>query len=183
MAQTCVFSQEARFRNRFPAPDRRAFSRPLHDPSSLLHRLHENQELRSIRPLRIDSGTMASRSAAEPSENRLTAVGPPSEASMWSLRRMRGIGRARRQDVIFTGNGDFRVLVTAISRRGVHATIVSPLATTPRVVSNVLRREADAFLDFSRPEDEGWKDRVTENRTLTPFRTAEDLTRAGSASG
>jgi uncharacterized LabA/DUF88 family protein len=60
------------------------------------------------------------------------------------------IEAAKRMDrmVLFTGDGDFRVLVEAIQRRGVHVTVVSTLRTKPQILSDELRRQADAFIDL-----------------------------------
>lgn len=60
------------------------------------------------------------------------------------------IEAAKRVDrvVLFTDDGDFRVLVEAIQRRGVHVTVVSTLRGKPPIVSDELRRQADAFIDL-----------------------------------
>jgi uncharacterized LabA/DUF88 family protein len=50
--------------------------------------------------------------------------------------------------VLFTGDGDFRMLVAAAQRRGVHVTVVSTLRTKPPMMSDELRRQADAFLEL-----------------------------------
>jgi uncharacterized LabA/DUF88 family protein len=46
--------------------------------------------------------------------------------------------------VLFSGDGDFRPLVEAVQRRGVHVTVVSPLS----MISDELRRKADVFIDL-----------------------------------
>src|ERR1700728_48559 len=46
--------------------------------------------------------------------------------------------------VLFSGDGDFRPLVEAVQRRGVHVTVVSPLS----MISDELRRQADVFVDL-----------------------------------
>jgi uncharacterized LabA/DUF88 family protein len=51
--------------------------------------------------------------------------------------------------VLFSGDGDFRPLLKAMQRRGVHVTVVSTLATQPAMVADELRRQADAFLDLA----------------------------------
>jgi uncharacterized LabA/DUF88 family protein len=51
--------------------------------------------------------------------------------------------------VLFSGDGDFRPLLKAVQRRGVHVTVVSTLATQPAMVADELRRQADAFLDLA----------------------------------
>jgi uncharacterized LabA/DUF88 family protein len=48
------------------------------------------------------------------------------------------------QIVLFSGDGDFRSLLEAVQRRGVHVTVVSTLTT----MSHELRRQADIFIDL-----------------------------------
>ncbi|UPJ50770.1 NYN domain-containing protein [Bradyrhizobium sp. 200] len=51
--------------------------------------------------------------------------------------------------VLFSGDGEFRSLLEAVQRRGVHVTVVSTLASQPPMVADELRRQADAFLDLA----------------------------------
>jgi uncharacterized LabA/DUF88 family protein len=51
--------------------------------------------------------------------------------------------------VLFSGDGDFRPLLEAVQRRGVHVTVVSTLASQPPMVADELRRQADVFLDLA----------------------------------
>jgi uncharacterized LabA/DUF88 family protein len=50
--------------------------------------------------------------------------------------------------VLFSGDGDFRVLVEALQRRGRKVSVVSTLATQPSMISDELRRQADQFIDL-----------------------------------
>ena len=50
--------------------------------------------------------------------------------------------------VLVTGDGDFRSVVEAVQRRGVHVTVVSTLRTSPPMVADDLRRQADAFVEL-----------------------------------
>ncbi|MDF2996941.1 MAG: hypothetical protein K0R27_2578 [Xanthobacteraceae bacterium] len=50
--------------------------------------------------------------------------------------------------VIFSGDGDFRSLVEAIQRKGVRVSVVSTVHTQPPMISDDLRRQADAFIDL-----------------------------------
>ena len=56
--------------------------------------------------------------------------------------------------VLFSGDGDFRRLVEAIQRKGVRVSVVSTVRTSPPMVADELRRQADHFveLDEIRPE-------------------------------
>jgi uncharacterized LabA/DUF88 family protein len=50
--------------------------------------------------------------------------------------------------VLFSGDGDFRSLVEAMQRRGVRVTVISTLASTPPMIADELRRQADVFVDL-----------------------------------
>jgi uncharacterized LabA/DUF88 family protein len=50
--------------------------------------------------------------------------------------------------VLFSGDGDFRCLVEAIQRKGVRVTVVSTFRSSPPMVADELRREADEFIDL-----------------------------------
>jgi len=50
--------------------------------------------------------------------------------------------------VLLSGDGDFRPLVEALQRRGVRVTVISTLSSTPPMVADELRRQADAFMDL-----------------------------------
>ena len=50
--------------------------------------------------------------------------------------------------VLFSGDGDFRILAEAVQRRGVRVTVVSTIASQPPMVADELRRQADDFIDI-----------------------------------
>ena len=50
--------------------------------------------------------------------------------------------------VLFSGNGDFRRLVEAVKAKGVRVSVVSTTASSPPMVADDLRREADAFIEL-----------------------------------
>ena len=50
--------------------------------------------------------------------------------------------------VIFSGDGDFRRLVEAVQRRGRRVSVVSTIRTTPPMVADELRRQADNFIEL-----------------------------------
>jgi uncharacterized LabA/DUF88 family protein len=52
------------------------------------------------------------------------------------------------QIVLFSGDGDFRSLVEAVQRRGVHVTVVSSISVKPPMIADELRRQADVFTDL-----------------------------------
>jgi uncharacterized LabA/DUF88 family protein len=50
--------------------------------------------------------------------------------------------------VLFSGDGDFRRLVEAVQRKGVRVTVVSTIRSSPPMVADELRRQADIFLEL-----------------------------------
>ena len=50
--------------------------------------------------------------------------------------------------VLFSGDGDFRSLVEAMQRRGVRVTVVSTVRSSPPMVADELRRQADIFVEL-----------------------------------
>jgi uncharacterized LabA/DUF88 family protein len=50
--------------------------------------------------------------------------------------------------VLFSGDGDFRSLVEAVQRRGVHVTVISTISSHPPMIADELRRQADVFTDL-----------------------------------
>ncbi|MBL8884272.1 MAG: NYN domain-containing protein [Hyphomicrobium sp.] len=51
--------------------------------------------------------------------------------------------------VLFSGDGDFRSLVSALQQKGKRVSIVSTLQTQPPMVADELRRQADQFIDLA----------------------------------
>ncbi len=50
--------------------------------------------------------------------------------------------------VLFSGDGDFRRLVEAVQRKGVRVTVVSTLRSSPPMIADELRRQADIFVEL-----------------------------------
>jgi uncharacterized LabA/DUF88 family protein len=50
--------------------------------------------------------------------------------------------------VLLSGDGDFRPLVEALQRHGVRVTVISTMSSTPPMVADELRRQADVFMDL-----------------------------------
>jgi uncharacterized LabA/DUF88 family protein len=50
--------------------------------------------------------------------------------------------------VLFSGDGDFRQLLEAMQRRGVRVTVISTFRARSPMVSDELRRQADAFVEL-----------------------------------
>ena len=50
--------------------------------------------------------------------------------------------------VLFSGDGDFRRLVEAVQRRGVRVSVVSTMRSSPPMIADELRRQADVFVEL-----------------------------------
>ena len=50
--------------------------------------------------------------------------------------------------MLFSGDGDFRRLIEAVQRKGVRVTVVSTIRSSPPMVADELRRQADTFLEL-----------------------------------
>lgn len=50
--------------------------------------------------------------------------------------------------VLFSGDGDFRSLVEAVQRRGARVTVVSTIRSSPPMIADELRRQADLFVEL-----------------------------------
>lgn len=55
--------------------------------------------------------------------------------------------------VLFTGNRDFVPLVAFLQERGTRFTVVSSMRTQPQMISDDLRRQADAFMELDQLRD------------------------------
>ncbi|HQT74379.1 MAG: NYN domain-containing protein [Acidiphilium sp. 37-67-22] len=51
--------------------------------------------------------------------------------------------------VLFSGDSDFRRLVEAVQRRGVRVSVISTIKTSPPMIADELRRQADQFVDLA----------------------------------
>lgn len=50
--------------------------------------------------------------------------------------------------IIFSGDGDFRRLAEAVQRKGTRVTVVSTMKSSPPMIADELRRQADNFLEL-----------------------------------
>jgi uncharacterized LabA/DUF88 family protein len=60
--------------------------------------------------------------------------------------------------VLFSGDGDFRSLVEALQHKGKRVSVVSTLTTTPPMIADELRRQADQFIDLAHLQAEIGRD-------------------------
>jgi len=50
--------------------------------------------------------------------------------------------------VLFSGDGDFRRLVEAVQRKGLRVSVVSTIRSSPPMIADELRRQADVFIEL-----------------------------------
>jgi uncharacterized LabA/DUF88 family protein len=50
--------------------------------------------------------------------------------------------------ILFSGDSDFRRLVEAVQRKGVRVSVVSTIKTSPAMIADELRRQADQYIDL-----------------------------------
>jgi uncharacterized LabA/DUF88 family protein len=62
--------------------------------------------------------------------------------------------------VLFSGDGDFRSLVSAVQAKGRRVSVVSTLTTRPPMVADDLRRQTDQFIDLADLRDEIGRDPI-----------------------
>jgi uncharacterized LabA/DUF88 family protein len=111
----------------------------------------EDQEFSSVRPV-IDwldyNGytvvTKATREFVDASGRRKPKRNMNIELAVDAMELAEHVDRI----VLFSGDGDFRSLVEAVQRRGVHVTAVSTVVRDPPMIADELRRQADVFLEL-----------------------------------
>jgi len=114
--------------------------------------LAEDQEYSSIRPL-IDwldynGFTMVTKPTKEftdPSGRRKIKGNMDIELTVDAMRLAQTLDHV----VIFSGDGDFRSLVSVLQQMGRRVSVVSTLQTQPPMVADELRRQADHFIDLA----------------------------------
>ncbi len=68
--------------------------------------------------------------------------------------------------VLFSGDGDFKSLVSALQQKGKRVSVISTLQTQPPMVSDDLRRQADQFIDIADLETMIGRDAASGPRTV-----------------
>jgi uncharacterized LabA/DUF88 family protein len=51
--------------------------------------------------------------------------------------------------ILFSGDSDFRRLVEAVQRKGVRVSVVSTIKTSPPMIADELRRQADQYIELA----------------------------------
>jgi uncharacterized LabA/DUF88 family protein len=114
--------------------------------------LAEDQEYSSIRPL-IDwldynGFTMVTKPTKEftdSSGRRKVKGNMDIELTVDAMRLAESLDHV----VIFSGDGDFRSLVSVLQQMGKRVSVVSTLQTQPPMVADELRRQADQFIELA----------------------------------
>ncbi|MEO1293353.1 MAG: NYN domain-containing protein [Pseudomonadota bacterium] len=113
--------------------------------------LIEDQEYSPIRPLvdwlDYNGYTMVTKSAKEYTDaagRRKVKGNMDLELAIDAMEMAANIDHI----VLFSGDGDFRVLVEALQRKGVRVSVVSTIRCNPPMIADELRRQADNFIDL-----------------------------------
>ena len=84
--------------------------------------------------------------------------------------------------IIVSGDGDFRSLVAALQQKGKRVSVISTLQTSPPMVADELRRQADQFVDIVDLEALICRDPATPRPVREP-REARPFTQRGPRPG
>src|SRR5689334_21464423 len=112
----------------------------------------EDQEYMSIRPLIDWLGYNGYTVVTKPTKEFIDAGGRRKvKGSMNIELAVHAMEITDRIDqmFLFSGDRDFRPLLEAVQRRGVHVTVVSTIASQPPMAADELRRQADVFVDLA----------------------------------
>ncbi|MEX2643833.1 MAG: NYN domain-containing protein [Acetobacterales bacterium] len=71
--------------------------------------------------------------------------------------------------ILFSGDGDFRRLVESVQRRGVRVTVVSTISTSPPMIADELRRQADIFIELQQLRAEIARDPMARNQRTRSY--------------
>src|SRR5215468_1233769 len=112
----------------------------------------EDQEYSSVRPLIDWLGYNGYTVVTKPPKEFIDANGRRKvKGSMNIELAVNAMEIADRIDqmFLFSGDRDFRPLLEAVQRRGVHVTVVSTITSQPPMAADELRRQADIFVDLA----------------------------------
>jgi len=114
--------------------------------------LIEDQEYSSIRPLIDWLDYNGYRVITKPTKEFIDAAGRKKvKGNMDMELAVDAMELATTVDhmVLFSGDGDFRYLVEALQRRGQKVSVVSTVKTSPPMIADDLRRQADNFIELT----------------------------------
>jgi uncharacterized LabA/DUF88 family protein len=135
----------------------------------------EDQEFSSIRPLIDWLDYNGYKVVTKPAKEFTDAMGRRKiKGNMDIELAIDAMGLADIVDhfVLFSGDGDFRVLVEALQRRGKKVSVISTVTSQPPMISDDLRRQADHFIDLVSLREEMGRE-ISERPA--PRRVAEDF--------
>ena len=84
--------------------------------------------------------------------------------------------------VLFSGDSDFRRLVEAVQTKGVRVSVVSTLRTSPPMIADDLRRQADDFIELAEV-GQNFTRRLSEPRARPPRNDPETEFQDGGQGG
>ncbi len=76
--------------------------------------------------------------------------------------------------ILFSGDGDFRKLVEAVQRKGVRVSVVSTISTSPPMIADELRRQADKFIDLVQISDFIQRDNASSRPPVSQSQAFDD---------
>ncbi|MGB0382542.1 MAG: NYN domain-containing protein [Alphaproteobacteria bacterium] len=76
--------------------------------------------------------------------------------------------------IIISGDGEFRRLIEAMQRKAVRVTVMSTIRSTPPMISDDLRRQADCFLDIADLRDQFGRKDGAPPQSLRPSDSDDD---------
>ena len=82
--------------------------------------------------------------------------------------------------ILFSGDGDFKRLVECVQRKGVRVSVVSTISTTPPMVADELRRQADHFIELAELMPHISRQNYEPRRALSPAEGEEEGHQSGS---
>lgn len=114
--------------------------------------LAEDQEYSSIRPLIDWLGYNGFNVVTKPTKEFIDASGRRKVKGNMDIEiAVQAIQLAPALDhiVLFSGDGDFRSLVADLQLRGKRVSVISTLQSSPPMIADELRRQADQFIDLA----------------------------------
>lgn len=75
--------------------------------------------------------------------------------------------------MLFSGDGDFKRLVETAQRKGVRVSVISTIQSSPPMIADELRRQADVFLDLEELLDDIGRDNPGLRSNTSEYEAAE----------
>jgi uncharacterized LabA/DUF88 family protein len=123
--------------------------------------LIEDQEYSSIRPLIDWLDYNGYRVVTKPTKEFTDASGRKKVKSSMDMELAvdaMELSSSVDHTVLFSGDGDYRYLVESLQRRGRKVSVISTTKTSPPMISDDLRRQADFFIELTSLKNEIGRD-------------------------